>query len=67
MSPRSDRRLGGLALGLAAAVAVLPACATTSSMRAGRQAERVDDYDRHRALLKVVIDVDVGSHDHLHV
>jgi len=44
--PRIDRTVAGLALGLAIALAGLPGCATTSSMRAGRQAERVQDYDR---------------------
>jgi len=44
--PRIDRTVAGLALGVAIAVAGLPGCATTSSMRAGRQAERVQDYDR---------------------
>jgi general secretion pathway protein D len=46
LSRRSDaRRLVRLAA-LAVCVAVLPACITTGAMRAGRAAERIEDYDR---------------------
>ena len=52
LSPRTERAAAGprryrvLAAGLALALAVLPACATTNYMKAGRDAERQEDFDR---------------------
>ncbi len=48
MSRRSDapRRRAGAAAGAVLLLVALAGCATTSSMRAGRAAEQVDDFDR---------------------